>query len=161
MHFDMLVKLYELDDDWSFIKLQKEKGVIIKRVIGLEKHVISEWINKKFAPGWGSELERALTNNPISCYVAIKDKKLIGFACYDSTKLGFFGPTGVSEECRGMGTGKALLMACLLDMKVKGYGYAIIGAVGPAGFYTKAVGAVPIPDSWPGVYADLLTKNSL
>ena len=45
-------------------------------------------------------------------------------------------------------------------MRLKGYGYAAIGAVGPAEFYRKAVGAVPIPNSWPGIYHDLLTCNS-
>jgi hypothetical protein len=41
-------------------------------------------------------------------------------------------------------------------MKQQGYGYAIIGAVGPADFYAKAVGAVPIEASAPGIYRGLL-----
>jgi hypothetical protein len=41
-------------------------------------------------------------------------------------------------------------------MKLKGYGYAVIGAVGPAAFYHKLVGAVEIPDSTPGLWKDLL-----
>ena len=36
------------------------------------------------------------------------------------------------------------------------YAYAIMGAVRPAEFYAKAVGAVPIPGSTPGIYAGLL-----
>lgn len=39
------------------------------------------------------------------------------------------------------------------------YGYAIIGWVGPAEFYAKAVGAVEIPDSTPGVYRGMLGSN--
>ena len=42
----------------------------------------------------------------------------------------------------------------MLDMKLKGYGYAIIGWVGPAAFYEKAVGAVMIPGSEPSVWKD-------
>ena len=42
------------------------------------------------------------------------------------------------------------------DMRTLGYGYAIIGAVGPSRFYERTVGATPIPDSEPGVYAGLL-----
>jgi predicted GNAT family acetyltransferase len=83
----------------------------------------------------------------------------MGFGCYDSTALGFFGPTGVSDECRGKGTGKALLMACLLDMKLKGYAYAVIGAVGPAEFYTKAAGATIIPGSEQSIYKTLIRKE--
>jgi hypothetical protein len=37
-------------------------------------------------------------------------------------------------------------------MKLKGYGYAVIGAVGPAEFYRKTVAAVEIPDSAPGLW---------
>jgi hypothetical protein len=48
--------------------------------------------------------------------------------------------------------GKALLLACLLDMKLAGYGYAIIGFIGPAEFYARAVGAVEIPDSSPSIW---------
>ena len=68
-----------------------------------------------------------MSNHPISCFVAVQNQQIIGFACYDATALGFFGPTGVIEESRGKGVGKALLLACMLDMKLKGYGYAIIG----------------------------------
>ena len=41
-------------------------------------------------------------------------------------------------------------------MRAEGYGYAIIGGVGPAQFYEKCVGAVLIPDSSPGIYRDFL-----
>jgi hypothetical protein len=37
-----------------------------------------------------------------------------------------------------------------------GYGYAIIGGVGPTEFYEKVVRAVPIEGSSPGIYRDRL-----
>jgi hypothetical protein len=86
----------------------------------------------------------ALSNRPISCFVALQDQALIGFACYDATALGFFGPGGVTKAHRGRGNGKALLLCCLLDMKLKGYGYAVIGDVGPTDFYKKTL-AIEIP----------------
>jgi len=51
-----------------------------------------------------------------------------------------------------------LLLECLRAMRELGYVYAIIGGVGPADFYAKCVGAVPIADSTPGIYADLLER---
>jgi GNAT superfamily N-acetyltransferase len=81
---------------------------------------------------------------------------MVGFACYDASTLGYFGPTGVDEPFRGQGIGKALLLACLLEMKLKGYGYAIIGWIGPQEFYEKAVGALVIPESTPGFWKDWL-----
>lgn len=77
---------------------------------------------------------------------------MIGFACYNATAKGFFGPTGVSPEARGLGAGKALLIAALHAMREDGYGYGIIGAAGPTEFYAKTVGATEIPDSVPGIY---------
>jgi hypothetical protein len=155
---DMLVKLYDLKDDWGFIAEQEALGITIRKPIGPEKALIVDWVREQFADSWASETDQAISNRPISCFVAIRDLELIGFACYDATALGFFGPTGVTEACRGKGTGKALLLACLLDMKLKGYGYAIIGSVGPAAFYEKAVGATLIPDSTPGLWKTWLER---
>jgi GNAT superfamily N-acetyltransferase len=156
---DMLVKLYDLDNDWSFSAEQEKLGITIRKPIGPEKHLIVDWVKRKFLlDAWASETDMALSNRPITCFVAIKNKKLIGFACYDATALGFFGPTGVARPHRGKGTGKALLLACLLDMKLKGYGYAIIGSVGPADFYRKAASAVEIPDSTPGIWEDWMRR---
>jgi len=72
--------------------------------------------------------------------------------------LGLFGPIGVAPSHRGNGTGKALLLACLLDMKLKGYGYAVVGSVKDTDFYRKTVGAVEIPDSTPGYYRNMVRK---
>jgi hypothetical protein len=44
-------------------------------------------------------------------------------------------------------------------MKLKGYGYAIIGGVGPAEFYHKAVGATEIPGSTPGMWKTWLMRE--
>ena len=149
---DMLVKLYELELDWSFVSEQALLGITVRKPIGPEKHLLVDWVREQFSDAWASETDCAMSNSPSSCFVAIQDEELIGFGCYDATALGFFGPVGVLEACRGRGTGEALLLACLLDMKLKGYGYAVIGAVGPAEFYRKTVGAVEIPDSAPGLW---------
>ena len=88
--------------------------------------------------------------------VAVKEGKVIGFACHDVTCRNFFGPTGVDPKIRKAGVGKALLLACLEDMKHAGYGYAVIGGVGPVEYYAKAGGAVLIEGSDVGIYRGLL-----
>jgi len=157
---DMLVKLYDIKDERTFLSEQEKLGITLRKPIGPEKQIVVDWVKEKFSDAWASETDMALSNRPISCFVAIQNQQLIGFACYDATALGFFGPTGVDENFRGQGTGKALLLVCLLDMKLKGYGYAIIGYVGPAEFYRKAVGAVEIPDSTPGFWKTWLRRDA-
>jgi hypothetical protein len=156
---DMLVKLYEIQDDWVFLNEQAAHGVTLRKPIGPEKRHVIDWVSTHFGDAWASEADAALARQPVTCFIALHRATLIGFACYDATALGFFGPGGVAEPFRGKGTGRALLLACLLDMKLKGYGYAIIGDAGPTGFYAKTVGAVEIPNSTPGVYKHMLRRG--
>lgn len=157
---DMLVKLFELRDDWSHLETQAARGITLRKPIGAERDLVTGWVRAQFGPHWASEAGAALCNRPVSCFVAIHAGALVGFACYDATALGFFGPGGIAEPFRGQGIGTALLRACLLDMKLAGYGYAIIGGVGPAEFYRNAVGAIDIPGSTPGIYKGMLRAGS-
>jgi predicted N-acetyltransferase YhbS len=117
---------------------------------------VSTFVRTHFSEKWVIEVEVAMTRQPITCFIATKDKEVLGFACYDTTLRGFFGPIGVSESARGMGLGKALLFKSLEALRDLGYAYAIIGGVGPKEFYAKACGAIEIPGSDPGIYTDLL-----
>jgi GNAT superfamily N-acetyltransferase len=157
---DMLVKLYDLPDNWHFPAKKAARRVTLRKPLGPEKHLVVDWVRENFSDAWASEADMAMSNRPVTCFIACQRQTLIGFACYDATALGFFGPGGVAERYRGKGIGKALLLACLLDMKLKGYGYAIIGDVGPAEFYRKAIGAVEIPNSTPGLYKDMLRRGT-
>jgi hypothetical protein len=160
---DMLVKLYEIPDDWGFIAQQEQLGITIRKPLASEKYIILEWVRMEFGEAWAAETERSLSNQPISCFIAVRrteqGHEMIGFACYEAAALDMFGPTGVLESCRRKGTGRALLLACLLEMKLKGYAYAIIGWVGPAEFYSNAVGAVIIPDSEVSIWKTWLVRG--
>ena len=153
---DMLVKLYNLQDDWAHLRGQAARGITVRKPIGPEMHGVIDWVGSNFGASWASETEVALSNRPVTCFIALRSQTLIGFACYDATALGYFGPGGVAETHRGKGTGAALVLSCLLDMKLRGYGYAIIGDAGPTEFYKKAVGAVEIPDSTPELYKGMV-----
>ena len=158
---DMLVKLYELPPLAPELAQQEAAGITIRRALALEKNQVVGWVAQTFEANWASECDVAFSHQPIGCFVAIAQGQLAGFACHDATYKNFFGPTGVSETYRRQGIGKVLLLACLHAMAAQGYGYAIIGWVGPAEFYTKAVGAIEIEGSEPGVYRDLLPAVSI
>lgn len=155
---DLLVKLYTLNDDWAFVAEQKSKGIAIRKPLGGEKHRVVDWVKQQFGAGWASEADIAMSGTTRTCFIAIQNEQIIGFCCYDTSALGFCGPLGVDANYRAQGTGKALLLACLLDMKLKGYGYAIMGWVPEQyfSFYEKSVQAAPILDSYPGIYAGYL-----
>jgi len=153
---DMLVKLYDLPDSRETLSRIAAAGISIRRALPPEKHKVLDWVRANFSQAWANEADVAFGCRPVSCFVAIQAKQLLGFACHDATCPNFFGPTGVDTNSRGKGIGAALLLACLEDMRHQGFGYAIIGGVGPADFYSKTVGAVPIEGSEPGIYRGLL-----
>ncbi len=155
---DMLVRLYDLPDSRALIQGLATQGILIRRAMPYEKYLVLQWVEEQFSRRWASECDVAFSNHPISCFIATHQRAVVGFACYDATCKGFFGPTGVLEALRGRGIGKALLLATLEGMWQAGYGYAVIGWVGPTDFYARAVGAIEIPDSTPGIYRDILAE---
>ena len=153
---DMLVKLYELPECREAHQQLEEQGILIRRPISPEKIAIVNWVKEKFGDHWASECDVAFSRHPISCYVATRGKEILGFACYDVTTKGFFGPTGVDESTRGLGIGKVLLVKSMESLKELGYGYGIIGDPGPVVFYEKVLGAIPIEGSKPGIYKGIV-----
>lgn len=137
---DMLVNLYSLSED----SLDSTQSYQIRHVLPPEKHKVLDWVREHFSENWVSECEVACAKIPANCLIAVQDKDILGFACYDTTFRNFFGPTGVKESARGQGIGYQLLLASLFQLRVKGYAYAIIGDAGPVEFYKKTIGAVPI-----------------
>jgi len=153
---DLLVKLYDLPASAPALEKLRAEGVEIRRAIGPEKHAVVEWVGKKFSRSWASECDVALSAQPLACFIAVKEKQIVGFACYDATAKGFFGPVGVDETARAGGLGKALLLRTLEAMRDAGYGYAIVGWAGPVDFFKKTVGAVVIEGSEPGIYRNMV-----
>ena len=155
---DMLVRLYDLPDIEEELRKLGGEGVLIRRPGAYERHLVVDWVGRNFSPKWVSEAKTAFSRQPISCFIATREKKILGFACYDVTALGFLGPMGVAEDARKSGLGTALLVSALRGLRELGHAYGIIGGVGPADFYARAVGAVPIEGSSPGIYVDILPE---
>lgn len=156
---DLLVSLYsnKLDE----LKQKAEAvGVTIRPALPPELHIVVDWVRQNFSEDWASECSIAFSRQPVACLIAVENGKLLGFACYDATARGFFGPTGVDSAARGKGIGLALFSACLQTMKILGYAYAIIGDAGPVDFYAKTAGAIEIPAPDKGIYEGMLRRTS-
>jgi hypothetical protein len=152
---DMLVKLYELPALEPALVPCREQGIVVRGAFAPERPPLLRWLQEHF-PFWVEEVEATFARMPITCIVALRDREILGFACYDAIRKNFFGPTGVVESERRGGIGRALLLAALHAQRAQGYAYAIIGGVGPAEYYANAVGATIIEGSTPGIYGGLL-----
>jgi predicted N-acetyltransferase YhbS len=131
----------------------------VRRAQPFEISAVRRFVAENFSPNWADEISIGFARQPISVFVATLDRELIGFAAYECTRRGFFGPMGVVDSAKDKGVGKALLLAALAALREMGYVYAIIGAAGPVRFYQKTAGAIVIPDSEPGLYTDLLKSK--
>lgn len=156
---DLLVRLYDLPVFEAEAKVLAA-GVSVRRALTPERSLILDWVGTHFYPGWVSEAAVGLSQQPPTVYVAVRGQELLGFACYDTTAKGFFGPTGVREDQRGQGIGEVLLIVTLRAMREAGYAYGVIGDPGPVGFYTRRLDALEIPKSKPGHYAGMLYSHT-
>lgn len=153
---DLLVNLLKLTAlEPVLLELDKAQ-IVVRRAQPFEITQVRSFVEKHFSLAWADEISIGFTNKPVSLYIAVVEKEVVGFAAYECTRRGFFGPTGVASGMQGRGVGKALLLASLWGLRELGYVYGIIGRAGPVEFYEQAVGAIVIPDSDPGIYADLL-----
>src|SRR5436305_624746 len=153
---DLLVNLLNLPDLEPFVAGLNHVGVRVRRAQPFEITPVLEFIKNNFSIAWADEVSVGFANKPVTLFIATRAGRVIGFAGYECTRKAFFGPTGVAEDVRGQGIGKALLIAALRGLRELGYVYGIIGAAGPAEFYQQTVGAIVIPNSEPGIYSDLL-----
>jgi GNAT superfamily N-acetyltransferase len=134
-------------------------NIMVRRAQTFEITQALDFVEREFSVAWADEISVGFANKPVSVYIAVVAKEIVGFAAYECTRRSFFGPTGVGESMQGRGIGKALLLASLWGLREMGYVYGIIGRAGPIEYYEKTVGAIVIPDSDPGIYTDLLSKS--
>jgi len=151
---DLLVNLLKLPAHES-----ESPEFLVRRAQPFELSMVRRFVGENFSATWADEMSVGFARQPVSVFVATIEREIVGFAAYECTRRGFFGPMGVLDKVQGKGVGKALLLAALAALREMGYVYAIVGAAGPVHFYQKTVGAIVIPDSEPGIYTDLLKSK--
>lgn len=151
---DLLVRLYALPDAAAALRAARAAGVQVRRANAWERSLAVDFVARAFTRGWADECAAAMAQVPPRCILAQRDGAVVGFACHDVARLGYFGPMGVDPSLRGRGIGSALTLAALAAMREAGYGYAIIGGAGPEAFYARVAGATPIEGSSTGIYGD-------
>lgn len=158
---DMLVNLYHLKPEYDLIESLENQGITIKRAVPGERSEVLSFISHHFTLKEVDECRAAFSNQPVTCYLAMRGKEIIGYACYEAKAKNFFGPTGVVQEERYHGVGKALLYKSLISMQEMGYIYGIIGwsEAGDLAFYKKTIGAIMIDDDLSGIFGRLIENS--
>ena len=141
---DMLVKLYSIPNSYDIEEKLLKEGVKIKKALAPDRSKIVAFSKVCAKDDYSDEVNAAFSNNPITCYIATKEKKIIGFACYEATAKNFFGPMAVLKS--------------LESMQELGYAYGIIGwpARSAIDFYKKCVDAIMIDEKSSGVYKRMI-----
>src|SRR5690606_37659839 len=67
---DLLVRLYDLPDFPAEAKVAAA-GIVIRRALPPERHVILDWIERHFYKPWVSEAALAMSQQPPTLWVAI------------------------------------------------------------------------------------------
>ena len=57
-----------------------------------DRSPILAFVQKQFQKNWVYEVEHALMESVSKCFIATEGGKILGFACFDSSAKGFFGP---------------------------------------------------------------------
>ena len=164
---DMLIPLYDKNlttnlCPWGEIAaLEKENIKVIRPLPGDHHKLLKHFdLVMRISPGWLSELQVALTAQPVTCFIAVDMSKPespypVGFSCFDATAKGLIGPIAVDEEYRRRGIASAIVKRSLYAMSEMGYAYAVVGWVSSSEFYSKNFRAMPINNSDPGLYSRL------
>lgn len=99
---------------------------------------VLDFIERYFGPIWRFEASLGAT-----IFYVEHEGQIAGFSTHDANNrgLGFFGPTGVAPQCRGLGFGRQLLLASLADLHRLGYSRAVIPWTESVEFYRKACDA--------------------
>ena len=97
------------------------------------------FVGQCFYASWSQELRLAHFRG--TCRVLTVQDVVVGFACFDATFTGAFGPFGIHPRERKQKLGALLLLNVLQEMRYRDHRYAFIGDVGAdvAGFYQRVL----------------------
>ena len=79
---DMLINLYEVD--YNQLK-ELDNRIKIKKVLAPDRRKVIKFVKQNFNENFVDECIASLSNNPITCYIAVKDFNIVGFISYEAT----------------------------------------------------------------------------
>lgn len=116
-------------------------GVVVRDLTHRDEAALRAWLERTWGPNWTFEGLLALRRRVPTGVVAEQGGRIVGFAVFDTTRPGWFGPMGVEPGLQGSGVGVELCVRALECMARRGYSRAEIAWAGPRCFYARKVGA--------------------
>lgn len=150
---DIITPLFDTPDVTPLLERLRGEGITVRRARPWERSALCEFVLAHFGQGWVDETLVAFQRQPITTLIARDGDKIIGFAAFEVSARGYFGPTGVDDTYRGRGIGKALYLESLNGLRELGYAYAIVGSPGPVDFYLNAAPGLLLPKEWTTIYS--------
>ena len=139
---NMMVDLASADLDTRGAKADLARmGITVRRACGEDISAAAQFALETFSEGWRIEVAESARFAPPPLFIAIEGARLVGFAAYDVTGPGRFGPMGTHPDYRHRGIGGVLLKRCLRSLRDRGENEAVIVWVGPIPFYARTVEA--------------------
>lgn len=117
------------------------QGIVVRRLEPSDRPSFDRYLAANWGESWHQEGLSALDTSPATGFVALRGGEIAGFAVYDVSRPGWFGPIGVDATLRGQGVGTILLYRCLQDWQAAGRRSAEICWIGPMHFYSIAADA--------------------
>lgn len=86
---DMLVKLYNIPCSHDIEENLSKSGIRIKKALAPDRSKIIAFARTCAKNDYSDEVRVAFSNNSVTCYIATRERELIGFACYEATARNF------------------------------------------------------------------------
>jgi mycothiol synthase len=134
------LKLAQLDISEAVTRLAG-RGIVVRRATDADIPATAAFNLQTFSRGWQIEVDETRRFGIPPLNIALYQDQIVGFAAYDVTGYGRFGPTGTRPDMRQQGIGGVLLKMCMQQMIDRGDSIAEIAWAGPVAFYTREVGA--------------------
>lgn len=119
----------------------ERSGVTVRPLRREDREALEAWLRRTWGPHWAFEGMLAMDRPEPAGFVATRDEDVVGFAVFDSTRPGWFGPMGVEPSLQGGGVGLELCVRAMEEMARRGYAQAQIAWAGPRCFYARKLGA--------------------
>ncbi len=129
---DLLVNLLKLEALAPKTLELEESGVVIRRANPFEITTVLEFVEQEFSIAWADEISVGFANKPVSVFIAIVGKGVVGFSAYECTRRGFLAQRASAKLCK--------VAAWERDSCSQAYGACVT-----SGMYTESSAE---PDRW-------------